>query len=649
MVEKKRRPEAEAEASGVEPRTELLNGGGSGGGPRDDEPKKRRKGGGDGSEGGGKSGSIIDNAQSYELATRVGYQVVASPSKIQEMEKPMEPYHEVFLSFRGSDTHRDITDYLYHSLVDAGIRAYRDDEELRVGKDIGPELLQAIKQSKISIPIFSKQYAASKWCLMELVQMVECKEKWGQEIMPIFYDVEPSEVRKQTRTYGEAIQSHVNKQLYTNETIQNWKAALNKVGKLKGWELKERGKGEFTKEIVQKLLIELKKNYLAVTNCLVEMDDQVDQIMEKIGEQTTGTKIVGIYGMGGVGKTTLATILYNKLLADFDNCCFLSNIRETKIVSLQNQLISDVLRKECPSIKSINEGITEIKNRLSSKKVLLLLDDVDQNTQLEALVGTGECWFSRGSKVIITTRDKELLKVVDFQHELTEMDFGHSLQLFSRHAFGRDSPPAEYVSLSQKAVEICGHLPLALEIIGSLLHRNDINKWKNVLKKLETIPNEKVKNKLNISFEALETQEQEIFLDVCCFFVGFNVRIVTYMWDSCEFFPECSLEVLKQRSLIKIAKGNQLWVHDQLRDLGRVIVRERAREKQSRVWDHEEAIDVLETEEGRKNVEAIRLMFNHQFQDSIENGKSILSKLRFLQVDCVDSEETNGQHFPSTN
>ncbi|KAF8018997.1 hypothetical protein BT93_H3773 [Corymbia citriodora subsp. variegata] len=588
------------------------------------------------------------------------------------MDKPMEPYYEVFLSFRGLDTRHDITDILYHSLVDAGIRAYRDDEELCVGEEIGPELLQAIKQSKISIPIFSKEYAASKWCLMELVQMVECKEKWGQQIMPIFYDIEPSEVRNQTAIYGKAIQSHINKQLYTGKTIQNWKTALNKVGALKGWELKARGKGEFTREVVQKVLIKLKKNYLAVPDFLVEMDDHVDRIMELIGGQPTETKIVGIHGMGGVGKTTLAKIIYNKLLSDSTKrynlsnsldemddqvnktmevigeqttdstkCCFLSNIGNTKIE-----------RKKQLTIDDIDEGKKVIKELLSSKEVILLLDDVDQKTKLDALVGIDRCWFGRGSKVIITTRNKEVLKDVKLKHELTGMDFDHSLKLFSKHAFRRDHPPMEYVLLSEKAVEICGHLPLTLEIIGSFLAGKGKNFWETTLEKLGTIPHENVEEKLNISIKALQPRAREIFLDVCCFFIGYDVRIVRHMWEICGFFPDYYLDVLQQMSLIKIIERNRLWMHDLLRDLGRDFVCQNGNykpEKQSRVWDHQQANDVL-IAKGTENVEAIRLKFDHQFQYFIEMEESeILPNLRFLQVDCVDLDENNVQHFPSIN
>ncbi|KAK3419288.1 hypothetical protein EUGRSUZ_J01320 [Eucalyptus grandis] len=566
------------------------------------------------------------------------------------MEEPKEPCYDVFLSFRGSDTRNDITDYLYHSLTDARIRTFRDNEELHVGEEIGPELLHAIKQLKILIPIFSKGYAASKWCLMELAQMVECKEKWGQKIIPIFYDVEPRMVRKQTGTYGHAIQSHINEN--TDKTM-NWKAALNKVGKLKGCELNKRGKGEFMKEVVDKVLFELKKSYLGALDCLVEMDDQVDEIMEMIGEDTSETKIIGIHGMGGVGKTTLARIVYTKLSANFDDCCFLFGVRHKGILSSQDQLISTLRKGKCLPIHDIAEGITEVKKSLSFKKVLLVIDDVDQKTELDALVGMGKCWFCRGSKVIITTRNEEVLKHVDMKHQVIEMDFDRSLILFSKHAFKSDHAPAEYVGLSKKAVKICSGLPLVLEIIGSLLAEEDRKSWETTLKKLETIPDEKVEEKLNISIKALPPLAGKIFLDVCCFFVGFDVRIVRHMWESCGFQPDFYLSVLQKMSLIKITEHNRLWMHDIVRDLGRDFVRKTGDykpEKQSRVWDQEKATDVLETKEGRENVEAISLKSDHQFQDFIEKEESIsLPNLRFLQVDGVDLDENNIRHFHSAN
>lgn len=172
-----------------------------------------------------------------------------------EMEELSGYDYEVFLSFRGPDTRTDIADCLYVSMIDAGIRAFRDDEELRTGEEISGQLLQAIQHSKISIPIFSRGYADSPWCLRELVKMVESKNTGGQKIMPIFYDVAPSEVKYQKDHYSNAIVSH--RKRFNDETINNWKAALKEVGELMGWDLHgkpNRGKGEFSKEVVNKVL-----------------------------------------------------------------------------------------------------------------------------------------------------------------------------------------------------------------------------------------------------------------------------------------------------------------------------------------------------------------------------------------------------------
>ncbi|KAM7466374.1 hypothetical protein LguiB_013936 [Lonicera macranthoides] len=148
--------------------------------------------------------------------------------------------YEVFLSFRGIDTRNGFTDYLYHDLVDAGVRTFRDDNELRVCEEIGPKLLRAIKQSKILIPIFSKNYASSKWCLREFAQMVDFRANGKQMIYPIFYDVEPNEVQHCERgSYKDAFLEHKKDEKLKEEIVQQWMKALETIGDLKGWELKK--------------------------------------------------------------------------------------------------------------------------------------------------------------------------------------------------------------------------------------------------------------------------------------------------------------------------------------------------------------------------------------------------------------------------
>ncbi|XP_029128672.1 toll/interleukin-1 receptor-like protein [Cajanus cajan] len=103
--------------------------------------------------------------------------------------------YDVFLSFRGSDTRHGFTGHLYKSLCDRGIHTFIDDEELQSGEEITPSLMKAIQESRIAIPVFSKNYACSPFCLDELVHILACAKEKGQLVLPVFYDVEPSHVR----------------------------------------------------------------------------------------------------------------------------------------------------------------------------------------------------------------------------------------------------------------------------------------------------------------------------------------------------------------------------------------------------------------------------------------------------------------------
>ncbi|KAK3417758.1 hypothetical protein EUGRSUZ_H03707 [Eucalyptus grandis] len=394
------------------------------------------------------------------------------------------------------------------------------------------------------------------------------------------------------------------------------------------------------KKVTQKVFNELKKAYLVVSNNLVGVDNHVDKIMEEIGAHINETRIIGIHGMGGIGKTTIAKIIDNELSNKYDSCCFLSNIHETSklkgIEYLQQQLIHDILKMKGTDIRNIDEGIKTIKDRFPTHRALILLDDVEENDHMDALVGKRD-WFGKGSRLIITTRRKDVLHVpeVDWRYELTGMDAHQSLQLFSKHAFRRDSPIDEYIDQSKRAIHIAGGLPLALEVIGSLLSGQNKKMWDATLKKLESVPHNKVKSKLKISYDALDDSQQRIFLDIACQFIGYCKDIVFYFWDIPNFSPKVDVEVLQNMSLIKIGEDNILWMHDQLRDLGREIIRQESDmniEKQRWVWNPEDGLNLLRIHEEKKEVKALHLKFDDQHRFTYKDFKS-LPNLTFLEVD----------------
>ena len=152
-----------------------------------------------------------------------------------------EGAYDVFLSFRGEDAHKTFTDHLYAALDQAGIRTFRDDDELHRGEEISEHLLKAIRESKISIVVFSKVYASSRWCLNELVEILKSKRKTGQIVLPIFYDIVPSDVRKQTGSFAEAFDKH--EERFEEKLVKEWRKALEDAGNLSGWSLNDMANG----------------------------------------------------------------------------------------------------------------------------------------------------------------------------------------------------------------------------------------------------------------------------------------------------------------------------------------------------------------------------------------------------------------------
>ena len=163
-------------------------------------------------------------------------------------------------------------------------------------------------------------------------------------------------------------------------------------------------------EIARKLIGDLHYSYLSVREDLVGIQSRVEE-MENLylSMGLNDVHFIGIWGMGGIGKTTIAQVLYDRIRCCFDGSSFLENVREKSgnggLVTLQKQLLSDVLFEKIIDIRDVQWGI---RNRFCHKRVLVILDDVDQLEQLEALAGK-QSWFGPGSVIIITTRDQHLL------------------------------------------------------------------------------------------------------------------------------------------------------------------------------------------------------------------------------------------------
>ena len=161
------------------------------------------------------------------------------PSSFTSAFSKPQPEYDVFLSFRGEDTRCKFTDHLYHALVDKEIITFRDDKELKMGEPISLELLEAIEKSRIAVIIFSENYASSTWGLEELTKIDECRDRGILIVLPIFYHVEPTDVRHQKKTFAKAFAEHEKRFEENPEKVQKWKIALKNVASLSGRHLKD--------------------------------------------------------------------------------------------------------------------------------------------------------------------------------------------------------------------------------------------------------------------------------------------------------------------------------------------------------------------------------------------------------------------------
>nr|GEV37759.1 NB-ARC domains-containing protein [Tanacetum cinerariifolium] len=496
------------------------------------------------------------------------------------MVAPSNPHrwrYDVFVSFRGEDIRKTFMDHLFNDFEQKGIQAFRDDEQLPKGEEISPRLYTAIEESRFLIVIFSKNYASSTWCLRELVKILECKQAKNPkyEVRIIFYNVKPDVVRKPKRSYAKAIRKH---EVSNSADVGKWKEALSMAANLSGWDLEDMTNGyefKFIDCISKEILNKLCDGPLHVGENLVGIDFHIDKLNLSRFVGSDKVNMIGVCGISGIGKTTLAKAIYNLMYVHFDGSCFCDGVRKQQdLTQVQMQMIGKIMKIENLKISSVAEGGMVIKKRMACKRILLVLDDVDDDQQLEALAGS-PTWFCPGSLIIFTGKDKQLLRSHGVEiYDMKFLDEDKSLDLFYSFAFEEKEPSTGFKEVSEKVVKYVQGHPLALKVLGRFLYGKTVGQWESELERLKVHPNEKIQRVLRFSYDGLDLQQQNILLDIACLFIGENSDFAASVLDGCNFFPVINMQVLVDKSLITISSNMSLEMHDLIQAMARAIVRE---------------------------------------------------------------------------
>ncbi|WZZ52659.1 hypothetical protein YC2023_052766 [Brassica napus] len=486
-------------------------------------------------------------------------------------------FYHVFLSFLGEDVRKGFLSHVRKGLESKGIIAFVD-EEIKRGESVGPVLVGAIRQSRVSVVLLSPNYASSNWCLDELVEIMKCREEYQQTVMTIFYEVDPSDVRKQTGDFGKAFDATCVGKI--EEVKQAWRQALTDVAG-----------GYHT------------SNY-----------DNEAEMINKIASDVTAV----------LGFTPSK---------DFDDFIGIG----ARIIEIKSKLI--LQSEEVKVIGVVGPpGIGVAQEMMSDKKVLVVLDEVGSWWQLAATADQ-RGWLDPGSIIIITTEDKKLLKALGLGiNHIYQMEFptsSGSLQIFCQYAFGQTSPYYGFESLAWEVTSLSGDLPLGLRVMGSYLRGMSRDYWIDALPRLRSSLDTEIESTLRFSYDVLSDKDKALFLHIACFFVGFGEDFIKRCLEKSGLDVNHGLQVLANKSLLSIENG-YVKMHCLLQQMGREIVKKESLEEPGHrqfLMDTMEISDVLEEDTGTGKVLGIKLdtLKNKKIQIS-KSAFQVMNNLQFLHV-----------------
>ncbi|KAG0557221.1 hypothetical protein KC19_11G111500 [Ceratodon purpureus] len=570
----------------------------------------------------------------------------------------MDVDYDVFLNHRGPDVKAGFISHLDEALRTVGLNPFLDKASLRKGHPAFSSIYDALEVAKIHVAVVSKGYAESKYCLTELVAMMRS----GKPVIPVFYDVKPVDLRwLENGPFAKAFEKHKLKR--TPEQVEEWRDALLKLTEItaicfrlsdyKGNEAK------LKQEVVDVVLsFTCRVEAVPIEHHVVGVEEQMNACITTIKELMSGpTRFLGLVGMGGIGKTTLAKAIYNHFVGckKFQAMSFLqvdhnplSNMEEvglSLLKRLQKQLLKDIFH-----VPHKNQGsYTHWFNKISCQgPILVVLDDLCRKSEFDQVI-LDMSLLAPGSCIIVTSRDRHILNEIGgqcnyFLHEVRPLGSDDSQELFNLHAFGNGKVPPKFKNLANDVSKACGGLPLALKVAGSSLSDKKSDEdlkgiWLEAVDALKEDAN--VMNVLRWSYNCLSKHEKKMFLDIACIFCGWWKDEAMEIWKSCKESSCCgyktlhtSLGKLIDKSLIVIdltkgkEQGGVLSMHGLLQELGRNV----GIDDGSHIWVEGGTCGVEDINQGPKKVRALNFANGGEHELGFEYFTK-LTNLHFLILD----------------
>ncbi|CAM6035318.1 unnamed protein product [Sphagnum compactum] len=525
---------------------------------------------------------------------------------------------DVFLNHRGPDVKGGFASHLHQALQEARCRPFLDKESLEKGQHGQKKIYEALGCASVHVAIFSKHYADSEHCLDELCAMLESEKL----IIPVFYDVSPNDLccKLQNGPYTKAFRK-IHGRRPASE-VKKWKDALCRAAELSGFKLADYSgdEAQLKTAIISRVRDHLSASQLPlVAPYQVGLEETSKELIETLNWMEKDVGVLSLVGMGGIGKTTFAKELYCRFEKNdtFEKKSFLMDVRECAILDLQKQLAHDLFREDVRSM----EGFNKCFNRVMDRKVLIVIDDVDQKGQFDQLIPDINK-LCPGSRIIITSRDSNVVNNIMkngnckyWRHEMALLSTVDSRHLFNWHAFHSVDAIDGFQELAKKVADACCGLPLALEVIGCFLFdkRGECaleSTWPQTIKAL--IERKDILDKLMISYDGLSLEARLMFLDIACFMIGQREHIAMQIFEACKFDykgPAPSFSSLKDKCLVKLDEDRQIVMHDLLRDMGRQVVKNESHKMEkgtpSHLWDPEMVQRVLQNKEGTNKVRGL--------------------------------------------